>query len=88
MRYGRAKAGAGPVLEALLVSGSRGEEVGRPISLGEGMAVVEGGGGCMAEKELGSEVGTIGSGRAGIASSADEVSMVICTVDFEVGRWV
>ena len=70
------------------LSGSRGEEVGRPISLGDGIAVVAAGGGFMAEKELGIDVGTIGSGRAGIASSADEVSIVICTVGFEVGRCV
>ena len=87
MRYGRAKAGAGPGALTLL-SASRGEEVGRPMSLGDGIAVVAAGGGCMAEKELGIEVGTIGSGRAGIASSADEVSIVIWTVGLEVGRCV
>ena len=30
----------------------------------------------------GTDVGTIGSGRAAIASSAEDVSSTICTVDF------
>lgn len=58
------------------------------MSLGDGIVIAEGGGGSIAERELGAVVGTIGSGRAGIGSSADEVSIVICTVDFEVGRWL
>lgn len=58
------------------------------MSLGDGIAVFCGGGGSIAEREAGSVDGTIGSGSAGIASSADDVSSVICTVGFEVGRWV
>lgn len=75
------------------VSGSRGEEVGRAISLGEGMTVAEEldrsrklGGGCMFDE--GVVVGTTGSGRAGIASSAEEVSKVMLTVGFEPCRSV
>ena len=57
------------------------------MSLGDGIVIAEGGG-SIAEREVGADVGTIGSGRAGIASSAEDVSIVICTVGFEVGRCV
>ena len=56
---------------------SRGEEIGLPMSLGEGIVV---GGGSIAEFAVKVGAETIGSGRAGIASSADDVSIVICTV--------
>lgn len=46
------------------------------------------GGGSMAESVLGALDGTAGSGKAGIASSADEVSIVIWVVVFGAGRCV
>lgn len=48
IRYGRANAGAGPE-EFAPDSGSLGEDVGLPISLGDGIAVFCGGGGSIAE---------------------------------------
>ena len=75
--------GVGPP-GSMLASGSRGEEVGLPMSLGEGMVS---GGGSMADG-VGVDVGMTDSGRAGIGSSADEVSIAICTVFLMEGRWV
>lgn len=57
-----------------------GDEVGLVSSFGDGITAVVGGGGSMAERFDGDFEGTIGSGSAGIASSADAVSMVICVV--------
>ena len=53
-----------------------GDEVGLGISLGDGIETLEGGG-SMAECVVGVLDGTAGSGKAGMASSADEVSIVI-----------
>ncbi len=52
--------------------------------MGDGRAA--GGGGSMAERVVGGFEGNNASGNGGIASSADEVSMVMLTVGFEVGR--
>jgi hypothetical protein len=85
IRYGKANAGAGPA-EFTPDSGSLGEDVGLPISLVDGMAMFEGGGGSIDEEEVGNVDGIMESGSAGIASSAEDVSNVICTVGFGVGR--
>jgi hypothetical protein len=70
------------------VSGSRGDEVGLALSLGDGMVIgyAEGGGGSIDAAD--DFVGTTGSGKAGIASSAEEVSMVICIGFLMFERWV
>ena len=47
-----------------------------------------GGGGSMAECVVGAFDGMTGSGRAAIASSEEDVSIVICVVDLVEGRWV
>ena len=77
MRYGSANAGVGAVLdEPDSPSMNLGDEVGLGISLGDGIETLEGGG-SMAECVVGGLDGTAGSGKAGMASSADEVSIVI-----------
>ena len=66
----------GPGVKAGSVSVGLGEEVGRDDSIGEGMA---GGGGSIAECIGGFEESKE-SGKGAIASSADEVSIVILAV--------
>lgn len=79
IRYGNTKAGDGPgALEPVSTSTGLGDDVGLPISPGDGIVVLEGGGGSMALLyKLGIVEGTAGPGKAGIASSADEVSTVM-----------
>lgn len=75
-RYGRANAGGGNVIDGLCSpSIGLGEEVGLVCSTGD--AIGAGGGGSIDEEFLGCLEGNIGSGNAAIASSEDEVSMVI-----------
>ena len=50
------------------------------------MAALVGGGGSIEERVAGDLDGMIGSGKAAMASSADEVSMVILVVDFGAER--
>ena len=66
------------------VSAGRGEDVGREESIGEGMV---GGGGSIAEYVEGF-VESRESGKGAIASSADEVSIVILAVVLGVERRV
>lgn len=84
MRYGRAKTGLGPGVEVKSVSIGLGEDVGREASMGEGMV---GGGGSIAECVEGFDESTE-SGRGAIASSADEVSIVMLAVVLGVERSV
>ena len=96
MRYGSAKAGAGagvdgggsPEVDAKtdgVVSPSvgLGEDVGLVASDGEGIVV---GGGSIAECGNGGLEGMTGSGSKAMASSEEDVSIVICVVDLDVGR--
>lgn len=62
----------------------RGEDVGLEASEGDGMV---GGGGSIAEYVVGGLEGTTGSGRAAMASSEDEVSIVIWVVGLDECRW-
>lgn len=87
MRYGRLKADVGP--------GGGPAEVGPSPSvgfgdgadtLGEGDGALVMGGGSMDECDVGSFDGMIGSGREGISSSIEDVSMVICFVGGAVWR--
>ena len=73
-----------PCIEAGSVSVGRGEDVGREVSMGEGMV---GGGGSIAECVEGFEDSTE-SGKGAIASSADEVSIVMLAVALAVERRV
>lgn len=84
MRYGRAKTGLGPGVKVESISVGLGEDVGREDSMGEGMV---GGGGSIAECVEGFDESTE-SGRGGIASSADEVSIVMLAVVLGVVRRV
>lgn len=84
-RYGNAKAGVGATVSPSL---GLGDEVGLAISFGEGMTGLAGGGGSIAEGLDGDFEGTTGSGNAGIGSSAEAVSMVICVVGLEPWRRV
>ena len=89
IRYGNAKAGDGPgALEPVSTSIGLGDDVGLPMSPGDGIVVLECGGGSMALYRLGIDEGTAGPGRAGMASSGDEVSTVMCTVVLVIGRCV
>lgn len=74
----------GPWVEAGSVSVGLGEDVGREVSRGEGMV---GGGGSIAECVEGFEESTE-SGKGAIASSADEVSIVMFAVVLAVERRV
>ena len=73
--------------ELVSASTTLGDDVGLGISLGDGIEMFDGGG-SMAECVIGALDGTAGSGKAGMASSADEVSMVICVVALIVVRCV
>ena len=53
------------------------------VMLGEGDGALVSGGGSMEALEVGALDGIAGSGNAGISSSVDEVSIVICLV----GGW-
>ena len=61
-----------------------GEDVGLKFSNGEGTGA--GGGGSMVECVIGDLEGIMGSGKAGMASSDDEVSIVMLVVDLGVKR--
>ena len=80
-RYGNANAGAGPTVSP---SVGFGDEVGLAVSFGDGIMALLGGGGSIADGFDGDFDGTMGSGNAAMASSAEAVSMVICVV----GLWV
>lgn len=80
-RYGNANAGVGPAVSPSL---GFGDEVGLVVSIGDGMIALLGGGGSIAEGFDGDFDGTMGSGSAAMASSAEAVSMVICVV----GLWL
>lgn len=73
IRYGREKAGLGPGVETpvSVAVGFDGVEVGSATAAGVG-------GGSITDKA--GDVIERGSGRYGIESSADEVSMVMCLV--------
>ena len=89
MRYGKANAGLGPdVCVAISLSGFLGDDPGFEASLGEGIVVLVDGGGSIAELLVGALDGTTGSGNAAIASSLDDVSIVISAVDFVLSRCV
>lgn len=72
IRYGKANAGVGTTLSPSL---GFGDEVGLASSFGDGMIALVGGGGSIAEG-FGDLEGTTGSGKAGMASSAEAVSIV------------
>ena len=82
MRYGRAKAGIGPGVEASLSTGF-GDEVGRLISPKE-LECASGGGSMNVELV----VLTTDSGSSGISSPADAVSIVMWFVGFGFCRSV
>lgn len=84
MRYGRANAGVGPCVGVGSGSVGLGEDVGREDSMGEGIV---GGGGSIAECVEGFDESTE-SGKGAIASSGDEVSIVMLAVVFGVERRV
>ncbi len=89
IRYGKANAGCGPkVSEPLSVSAGLGEDIGLTGSVIEVKMVLECGGGSMNELVVGVLELTIGSGKDGIASSAEEVSKVMWLVAFEDCRCV
>lgn len=80
---------AGPATDAGgSLSEGFGDDVGLLNSFGDGIEVLAGGGGSMADCVVGALEGTIGSGNGAIASSVDAVSIVICTVSFRLVRWV
>ena len=85
MRYGSAKAEACPGAGLCSFSLGLGDEVGR-VSSGVSKEAV--GGGSIAECVIGCFDGIIGSGKAGMASSAEDVSIVILVVDLGDGRKV
>ena len=64
-----------------------GDDVGLPNSFGDGIVALVGGG-SIADCVTGAFEGTTGSGKAGMASSVEEVSIVIWTVFLGVSRWV
>lgn len=70
------------------ISAGFGEDIDLPNSLGEGIVLLAGGGGSIAECVIGAFDGTTGSGSGAISSSADAVSIVICVVDLTLARWV
>ena len=74
----------GPCVEARSVSVDLGEDVGREESMGEGMV---GGGGSIADCVKGFDDSTE-SGKGAIASSADDVSIVMLAVVLGVERRV
>ena len=65
-----------------------GEETGRAGSRGEGIEIWAVGGGSMGDGAAAAFVGTAGSGRAGMASSAEDVSIAMEVVGFDVCRCV
>ena len=74
----------GPCVETRSVSVGLGEDVGREESMGEGMV---GGGGSIADCVEGFDDSTE-SGKGAIASSADDVSIVMLAVVLGVERRV
>jgi len=78
MRYGRLNAGVGPAGGPAEVSLSIGLGDGADM-LGEGEGALVGGG-SMEECDVGGLDPIMGSGREGISSSVDDVSIVICFV--------
>ena len=84
MRYGKLNAETGPgggLPDAPPSPSGFGDAA---ATLGEGEGALVSGGGSIDAFEVGARDGRAGSGSAGISSSADEVSMVICLV----GGWV
>lgn len=81
MRYGRLKADVGPGGGPPDVGASPSTGFGdAAVRLGEGEGALVSGGGSIDECDVGALDGIAGSGKAGISSSADEVSIVICLV--------
>lgn len=81
MRYGRLKADVGPGGGPFDVGPSPSEGFGdAAATLGEGEGALVRGGGSMEECDVGAFEGSAGSGNAGISSSAEDVSIVICFV--------
>ena len=81
IRYGRLKAEMGP--GGGLPEVARSDSIGfgdADVRLGEGEGALVSGGGSMDACEVGALDGSAGSGSAGISSSIDEVSIVICLV--------
>ena len=74
----------GPCVKAVSVSVGRGEDVGLEDSMGEGIV---GGGGSIAECVKGFD-DSKESGKGAIASSADEVSIVMLAIVLSVERRV
>lgn len=68
------------------VSAGLGDDTGLADSIGDGTVV--GGGGSIAECVVGCLEGMMGSGKAAIASSEEDVSIVIWVVLLEEGRSV
>ena len=89
MRYGSANAGGGPDIEEpfsaswVLGKGVAGEE----SQVDWGMVAVIGGG-SISEFVVDARGGTAGSGNKGMASSAEDVSMVMCLVALHARRCV
>lgn len=77
IRYGRENAIVGPCVDEL-VSTSRGLGFGDEVGPAGSVVCGIGGGGSMTEWD--SDFGTAGSGSDASASSAEEVSIVICFV--------
>lgn len=67
-------------------SSTFGEEAGRAGSRGEGIELWVVGGGSMGDGAVAAFVGTAGSGSAGMASSAEDVSIAIEVVGFDALR--
>lgn len=89
MRYGRLKAdvgpGGGPVEAGTSPSAGFGEGAD---TLGDGEGALVMGGGSIDACDVGGFDGMAGSGRDGISSSIEDVSMVICFVGGAVCRRV
>ena len=90
MRYGSPNAGCGPAggpgVDELSLSFCLGDMAAAALGEGEGADVK--GGGSIDEWEVGGFDGMTGSGSAGISSSAEAVSTVICFVSAEAMRKV
>ena len=80
MRYGRLKAEVGPGGGPPVIEASLSGLGDAAATLGEGEGALVIGGGSMDDCDATALVDMKGSGKAGISSSVDEVSIVICLV--------
>ena len=89
MRYGKLNAGTGPAGGLPDAPFSLSVGLGDAAAmLGDGDGALVSGGGSIEALDVGAFDGRAGSGNAGISSSADEVSIVICLVKGWVWRRV